>query len=126
MRRMLVTQHSFFFYPEWRFAVVMAGKKITRADLVESVYQNTSCERKVIQVIVESFIEQLKINLAAANTVELRGFGSFDIRLRKGREKARNPKTGEILSVAPRYTAVFKPGQELKKQLSDIPVDSDI
>ncbi|MBE6354468.1 HU family DNA-binding protein [Treponema sp.] len=104
----------------------MAGKKITRADLVESVYQNTSCERKVIQVIVESFIEQLKINLAAANTVELRGFGSFDIRLRKGREKARNPKTGEILSVAPRYTAVFKPGQELKKQLSDIPVDSDI
>ncbi|MCR5218085.1 HU family DNA-binding protein [Treponema sp.] len=102
----------------------MAGKKITRADLVEAVYQDIACERKVIQQVVESFLEQLKKSLAEANPVELRGFGSFDIRLRSGREKARNPKTGEILSVAPRYTAVFKPGQELKKELGSYPVES--
>lgn len=103
----------------------MAGKKTTRADLVDAVYQDILCDRKVIQKVLESFVVQLKNTLSEANPVELRGLGSFDIRLRKGRDKARNPKTGEILSVAPRYTVVFKPGRELKKELEKIPVEAE-
>ncbi|MBP5176790.1 MAG: HU family DNA-binding protein, partial [Treponema sp.] len=44
-------------------------------------------------------------------------------RLRKGREKARNPKTGESLSVAPHYVAAFRAGQELKNALWELPVE---
>jgi len=42
-------------------------------------------------------------------------FGTFEIRTRKGREKARNPKTGEIVPVKTHGVTVFRPGKELKK-----------
>ena len=100
----------------------MAGKKITKYDLVEAVYQNTKCEKRVVQVVVESLLVQLKDSLKEGNTIELRGFGTFEPRLRKGRVKARNPKTGEQLSVAPHYVAAFRSGQELKKSLWNLPL----
>ena len=52
-------------------------------------------------------------------TAELRGFGTFEVRVRKGKEKARNPKTGEIVSVDKHGVAVFRAGRELKEELWD-------
>ena len=46
--------------------------------------------------------------------IELRGFGTFEVRTRKGREKARNPKTGDLVAVDTHGVAVFRPGKELK------------
>ena len=62
-------------------------------------------------------LKEIKKSLENGSTIELRGFGTFEPRLRKGREKAHNPKTGEILSVAPHYVAAFRAGQDLKKAL---------
>ncbi len=101
----------------------MSSEKITKYDLVEAVYQNTKCEKKLVQEVMESLFEELKNSLKNGNTIELRGFGTFEPRLRKGRQKARNPKTGEQLSVAPHYVAVFRSGQELKKALWELPVN---
>lgn len=100
----------------------MASKKITKYDLVEAVYQNTNHEKRIVQEIVEELLEQLKYGLKDGSTIELRGFGTFEPRLRKGKIKARNPKTGEQLSVAPHYVAAFRSGQELKKALWSLPV----
>jgi len=106
----------------------MSAKKVTKYDLVESVYQNTNCEKRIVQDVVEQLLEELKEALKAGNTIELRGFGTFEPRLRKGRSRARNPKTGEQLSVAPHYVAAFRSGQELKKALWNLSVipDSDL
>lgn len=103
----------------------MISKKITKYDLVESVYQNTKYEKREVQEIVENLISKLKESLENGSTIELRGFGTFEPRLRKGRSKARNPKTGELLSVAPHYVVAFRSGQELKKSLWNLPIDSD-
>ncbi|QTQ12111.1 integration host factor subunit beta [Treponema parvum] len=103
----------------------MSAKKITKYDLVESVYQNTKHEKRVVQDIVENLLVELKTVLKDGATIELRGFGTFEPRLRKGRSRARNPKTGEQLSVAPHYVAAFRSGQELKKALWDLPVKED-
>ena len=105
----------------------MAQNKVTKYDLVEAVYQNITerCEKRLVQVILEELLEQLKDSLKEGSTIELRGFGTFEPRLRKGRSKARNPKTGEQLSVAPHYVAAFRSGQELKKALWELPVESD-
>lgn len=100
----------------------MSSKKVTKYDLVESVYQNTQCEKKLVQDVVEQLLDEIKIALKEGNTIELRGFGTFEPRLRKGRSKARNPKTGEQLTVAPHYVAAFRSGQELKKALWELPV----
>lgn len=97
--------------------------KVTKFDLVESIYQKTKVEKKQVQDVVEQLFEELKIALKNGNTIELRGFGTFEPRLRKGRSKARNPKTGEQLSVAPHYVAAFRSGQDLKKALWELPVN---
>src|SRR5574344_1449190 len=101
----------------------MSTEKVTKYDLVEAVYQNTKCEKRLVQDVVENLFSELKNALKDGATIELRGFGTFEPRLRKGRSCARNPKTGEQLSVAPHYVAAFRSGQELKKALWELPVE---
>lgn len=103
----------------------MSSKKITKYDLVESIYQNTKCEKHVVQNIVENLFTELKSALKDGATIELRGFGTFEPRLRRGRSRARNPKTGEQLSVSPHYVAAFRSGQDLKRALWNLPVKMD-
>ena len=103
----------------------MADDKLTKIDLVESVYLNTKIEKQDVQKVIDNLLEQLKSSMSDGKTIELRGFGTFEKRLRKGRAKARNPKTGEIVSVEPHYVAVFRPGKELKNAISDLPVDDE-
>ena len=103
----------------------MADDKLTKIDLVESVYLTTKIEKQDVQKVIDNLLEQLKSSMSDGKTIELRGFGTFEKRLRKGRSKARNPKTGEIVSVEPHYVAVFRPGRELKNAISDLPVDDE-
>lgn len=100
-------------------------KKVTKVDLVESVYENTSYDKKVIQTVIDTFLEEIKNSLKESSTIELRGFGTFELRLRKGKESARNPKTGDKVSVAPHYVAAFRSGQELKNSLWNLPVEKN-
>lgn len=104
----------------------MCAKKVTKNDLVEAVYQETKCEKRLVQNVVESLLTQLKCSLKEGNTIELRGFGTFEARLRKGRAKARNPKSGESLAVPPHYVAVFRAGHDLKSAIWNLPVEKDI
>jgi integration host factor subunit beta len=98
----------------------MAGNKVTKFDLVESVHDKVNCEKKVVQSVIESLLDEIKNSLKEGSTIELRGFGTFELRLRKGREKARNPKTGAPVSVEPHYVAAFRSGQELKNALWEL------
>lgn len=103
----------------------MPSKKVTKYDLVEAVYKNVSCDKRIVQDVVENLIQEIKKVLVDGATIELRGFGTFESRLRKGRTTARNPKTGEHLSVAPHYVAAFRAGQELKKALWELKPQDD-
>lgn len=103
----------------------MSDEKLKKNDLIESVYLNTKIEKQDVQKVIDNLLEQLKSSMSDGKTIELRGFGTFEKRLRKGRAKARNPKTGEIVSVEPHYVAVFRPGRELKNAISDLPVDDE-
>ena len=91
--------------------------KFTKADIVDSIYNKTGINRKDVQKAVDLFIEEVKAAIVSGNVIELRGFGTFEIKMRKGREKARNPKTGETLSVNPHGIVVFRPGRELKQDV---------
>jgi integration host factor subunit beta len=98
-------------------------KKVTKFDLVDAVYESTSYDKKIIQTVIDSFLEQVKFSLKDSSTIELRGFGTFELRLRKGKLSARNPKTGDKVSVAPHYVAAFRSGQEMKNALWNLPVE---
>jgi integration host factor subunit beta len=93
----------------------MAGKKITKAEIIDSVYEQTGIARKDIRTVVDLAISGIKDALVEGMIIELRGFGTFETRLRRGRKKARNPKTGETVTVTSHGIAAFRPGRELKQ-----------
>jgi integration host factor subunit beta len=99
----------------------MAGKKFTKAEIIDSVYEKTGLNRNDIKTVVDLVFEGIKEALSRGMVAELRGFGTFEIRIRKGRQKARNPKTGEAVSVTSHGAAVFRPGRELKQAVWLLP-----
>ncbi len=103
----------------------MVSKKVTKQSLVESVYQNSKYEKRQIQDIIDALLDEMRHSLSTGCTIELRGFGTFEPRLRKGRAVVRNPKTGETSAMKPHYVAVFRSGRELKKTLADLPVQEN-
>jgi integration host factor subunit beta len=95
----------------------MADKKYTKADIVDSVYQKIGMSRKEIRAIIDVFLEDIKEALIKQMVIELRGFGTFEIKVRKGRQRARNPRTGELVTVTSHGIAFFRPGRELKQDV---------
>ena len=95
----------------------MSELKVTKGELVDAVYKSTDVEKQDIQKVIDSFLLHTRGQLEQGSTIELRGFGTFEARLRKGRAVARNPKTGEKISVEPHYVAAFRAGQILKDKL---------
>ena len=63
----------------------------------------------VVDLIFKGFTGVLK----QGGRIELRGFGSFVVRNYKA-YTGRNPKTGINIKVAPKRSAFFKAGKELK------------
>ena len=93
----------------------MPAGRCTKADIVDSLYDNTGIDRKEIRKIIDLFFGEIKDALMRRDVIELRGFGTFEIKVRKGRSRARNPKTGETISVRPHGIVCFRPGRELKQ-----------
>jgi len=91
--------------------------KLTKTEIVDGIYGKVATDRKKIKKIVDLFLEEIKTALVSYKAIELRGFGTFEIKIRKGREKARNPKTGEILSVDSHGIVAFRAGRELKQDV---------
>ena len=94
--------------------------KLTKADIVDAIYNKISIERREIRDVVDLFIVAVKDALVSDKVIELRGFGTFEVRIRKGREKARNPKTGEIVSVHSHGIASFRAGRDLRRDVWNI------
>jgi integration host factor subunit beta len=90
-------------------------KKITKAEIIENIFDSSKVSRKDIHEIIDAFFDEVKVALEGDHIIELRGFGTFEVRTRKGRQKARNPKTGEVVAVQTHGVTVFRPGKELKK-----------
>ena len=91
--------------------------KLTKADIVDAIHEKIGTDRKDIRDVVDLFLDEIKGALVSYNVIELRGFGTFEIKIRKGRQKARNPKTGEIVSVNSHGIAAFRAGKELKQDV---------
>ncbi|MCL2834720.1 MAG: integration host factor subunit beta [Treponema sp.] len=103
----------------------MTGSKYTKAEIIDSIYNKTGINRKEIRNMMDMLIDEIKAALIDRRVIELRGFGTFEVRIRKGRQKARNPKTGEILSVNSHGTVSFRAGRELKQDVWKIKQENE-
>ncbi|HVS89371.1 MAG TPA: HU family DNA-binding protein [Candidatus Acidoferrum sp.] len=86
---------------------------LTKADLIEEVLRVTELPRKESETIVETIFESIIQSLQKGEKIEIRGFGSFRTRQRRGRV-GRNPKTGAKVEVPAKKIPFFKPSKELK------------
>jgi integration host factor subunit beta len=103
----------------------MVGDKYTKAEIVDSIYDKTGLSRREIREVMDLFIGEIKAALIKRKVVELRGFGTFEVKVRKGRQKARNPKTGEVLAVNSHGAAIFRAGRDLKQDVWNGRQDSE-
>ena len=94
---------------------------MTKADLVERVAEKTGLTRTDVAVVVDSLLDVVKKSLESGHNIEIRGFGTFKIKLRKAR-KARNPRTGEVVPVPDRKVPVFKPSNEFKNMITKLSI----
>ena len=89
---------------------------MTKKDIVLKVSSDTGLKQLDVKRIVQKSLETIVASLANGETVELRNFGIFKVKLRKGRT-GRNPRTGEKVPVPPKRVVVFKPGLLMKRDI---------
>jgi len=91
---------------------------LTKADIVDHIASGTGLTKVETEAVVDGFIQTVIEALKEGKNIEIRGFGSFKTKKRKGR-MARNPRTGEQVRVDEHYVPVFKVSKELRNTVNE-------
>jgi integration host factor subunit beta len=93
---------------------------VTKKELIDQIADATGQKRVVVKRIVQSFLDNIIVELGKGNRLEFRDFGVFEVKHRRAR-KAQNPKTLEPVQVPPKRTVKFKVGRLMKQTLIEMP-----
>lgn len=97
----------------------MKGEHMNKSDLITTVAARMpNLAIKDIEIIVNSVFIGMTGALMEGDRIEIRGFGSFEVRVRQPRA-GRNPKTGQSVKVGVRRVPFFKVGKELRERIRD-------
>ena len=91
----------------------MITSTTTKAELADSLLEEVGINKRDAKVIVDSFFEEIRLQLESGSSVKLSGFGNFELR-DKPQRPGRNPKTGEEIPITARRVVTFHPSQKLK------------
>ena len=95
----------------------MAKNCMTKGDLIEELSTEPNLNLKRAEVVVNTIFDVMSEALQEGDRVEIRGFGSFEVR-RYDAYVGRNPKTGEEVAVAAKKAPFFKAGKALKERVT--------
>ncbi len=91
---------------------------MNKSDLISSVTEKLgSLSHRDVEIIINQVFDSMVNSLAKGDRIEIRGFGSFEVRTRKPRV-GRNPKTGERVEVDERRVPFFKVGNDLREMVN--------
>ena len=91
---------------------------MTKADIVEILYERAGFSKKELGQIVDVVFEALKLKLEKGEKIMISSFGKFNVREKKARI-GRNPQTGETIEIPPRRVLTFKPSPRLCQIVND-------
>ena len=92
---------------------------LTKADLVQKVYQNHNLTKAQATEAVEIFLRIAKNCLENGEDLLLSGFGKFNVKNKNSR-RGRNPQTGKELILAARRVVTFKPSGILRDRINGL------
>jgi integration host factor subunit alpha len=91
---------------------------MTKADIIESIYEKVGLSKEESSRIVELVLETLKDTLENGEKVKISGFGNFVVRAKRSR-RGRNPQTGDEIQITARKVLTFKSSPILKRALNE-------
>jgi len=86
---------------------------MNRVGLVAAVVDQAQLTQKDAKKAVEAVFSTISDSLTKGDKVRIIGFGTFEVRDRKGRE-GRNPRTNKPIQIEASKTPAFKAGKQLK------------
>ncbi len=89
---------------------------MTKKDIVLKIATQANIKQIDVKKVVQKTLNCIIDSLSEGKKVELRNFGVFKVKQRKGRT-GRNPRTGEVVPVPPKKVVVFKPGLIMKDRV---------
>jgi DNA-binding protein HU-beta len=90
---------------------------MNKADLIDAISDRADITKAQAARVLDATLESVSGALAAGDTVQLVGFGSFGITERSART-GRNPQTGAPIQIAASRAPVFKAGKALKEAVN--------
>lgn len=90
---------------------------LTKADIVEALYQKIGFSKKEAADLVELVFDEIKGSLSQGQKIKISGFGNFVVREKRSR-MGRNPQTGESIEISSRKVLTFRPSQVLRAEVN--------
>jgi integration host factor subunit beta len=90
---------------------------MTKSDLIDVLCDTQKMPKGRAELLVNVIFDSMEASLRRGERIEIRGFGSFEIREYRAYE-GRNPRTGAAVGVKPKRLPFFKVGKELKERVN--------
>ena len=81
-------------------------RKMNKSELIEALSQEINVPLREADSITNTILDSMTDALAAGDSIEIRGFGSFVVK-EYGSYQGRNPKTGQKIKVPPKKLPFF-------------------
>jgi integration host factor subunit beta len=87
-----------------------------KSELVSKLSSQNEISHNIAEIAVNEIFTGISDTLISGGRVEIRGFGSFEVR-KYDSYLSRNPKTGESIKVNAKKSPFFKVGKELRERV---------
>jgi DNA-binding protein HU-beta len=88
------------------------GRQANKGILADKVAEELNVPRRTAARVLDAVLDAVSELLRGRGKVAVKGFGTFERRIRKGRAY-KHPLTGESIEVANKETIIFKPSDQL-------------
>ncbi len=95
----------------------MSGQTLTKAGIVDYIYEKTDKNRAEIKDLVEMVLDLMKQSIKKDHALLVSGFGKFEAYPKKAR-KGRNPQTSQTITLPPRKVVVFRLSRKFRAELN--------
>ena len=95
------------------------GNAMTKSQLIERVASRTQhTSKRDIEIVVDTIFGSITEALVRGERIEIRGFGSFWVRVLEAREGC-NPMTRERIQIPARRKPLFRVAKQLRERIND-------